>query len=488
MKISNAIYYVKTALVALIGFPLVASLILLGFMAGWFAESGIVAACAVILPLPIFSSIVWHFSMKRANFPDTTFKRLLPVFVPFFYYMAVWIAIFGLSHYRFNGKPFGAFFPLTLPYFMFNVLLSLGGDFSVFPAIQAVMLFINIATYQAMCALKKRRAKADRGLCACCAAALLLCATAGYQHYERGVMTITRSEDAERVSDEVDLSLYRPFEEGNWLETMQEAPTVTIDEDYPRMDGATAAYPVYGAMAQAIYKGLDENTISEYVRCTKTIEAYGRLTDGEIDIFFGAQPSSRQSEAALAKGVEFDLTPIAKEAFVFFVNGENQVSDLTVDQIRDIYRKKITNWRDVGGANERIIPFQRPEGSGSQTIMQSRVMDGLELPPPMWEEYAAGMGGIISHVAEYRNYSSAIGYSFRYFAQGMKPNDGIKLLAVGGVAPTAENIKSGAYPFTIDVYAVTAGHVRGSVAKLIGWILSDQGQDFIERCGYVRAK
>jgi len=139
-----------------------------------------------------------------------------------------------------------------------------------------------------------------------------------------------------RVSNEVNLNNYRPFQEKNKPAKLTDVPTVSFDNNYPKLDGATAAYPVYGAMAQALYKGLDSKTIGNYVQCSKTNEAYERLINGEIDIFFGAQPSKQQLEMAKSKGVEFVLTPIAREAFVFFVNKDNPVSSLTIEQIQDI--------------------------------------------------------------------------------------------------------------------------------------------------------
>jgi phosphate transport system substrate-binding protein len=229
------------------------------------------------------------------------------------------------------------------------------------------------------------------------------------------------------------------------------------------------------------------------VTCSSTSRAYqllingGNDVSGEIDIFFGAQPSQQQKDAAKEKGVELTLTPIAKEAFVFFVHKDNPVNSLTLEQIQDIYQKEITNWKMVGGKAEKIIPFQRPDNSGSQTIMLARVMGDKPLPPPLREEYAAGMGGVINRVAAYRNYSSSIGYSFRFYATGMKPNENIKLLAINGIEPSVENIRNGSYPFTVDVYAVTAGSSNENTPKLIQWILSEQGQDFITQCGYVRS-
>lgn len=291
--------------------------------------------------------------------------------------------------------------------------------------------------------------------------------------------------EVEKVYEEVELEEYFPFYESNMLTPLNEPSTLFIESDYPVIDGATAAYPVYGSMVEMVYKGLDSNTVSKYVNCTNTPSAYKNLINGDVDIIFGVHPSEEQIAMARAAGKEFVLTPIAKEAFVFFVNGENTVSSLTIGQIRDIYQKKITNWKDAGGPYLRIIPFQRPVNSGSQTAMISMVMKGNALPNPLREEYARGMGRIINRVAAYRNYSSAIGYSFRYYATAMKQNDGIKLIAIDGIEPTVGNIKTGTYPFTANLYAVTAGHETPNTKKLIEWLLSTQGQRLIEKCGYV---
>jgi phosphate transport system substrate-binding protein len=306
-----------------------------------------------------------------------------------------------------------------------------------------------------------------------------------FQIYNKNKDILAEDSEVDRIEDEINYDDYWPFY-GEKLKHLNEIPDIIFTEDYPKLDGATAAYPVYGAITQALYKELDDITVQQYVDCTKTNMAYERLINGKIDIFFGAQPSEQQIQMAKEKGVEFVLTPIAKEAFVFFVNKDNPVNSLTLEQIQKIYQKKITNWKKVGGKNEKIMPFQRPENSGSQTIMLAKVMGDKNLPAPVREEHVGGMGGIIKRVATYRNYSSAIGYSFRYFATGMSPNENIKLLAIDGIEPTVENIRNGTYLFTIDVYAVTAGSQNENTKLLIDWILSEQGQNFIETCGYVR--
>ncbi|AHF90671.1 phosphate ABC transporter substrate-binding protein [Opitutaceae bacterium TAV5] len=310
-----------------------------------------------------------------------------------------------------------------------------------------------------------------------------------------------RPEDA-WMPDRFYIENYRPHREGNRLVKVAK-PTLTITENHPRLDGATAAYPVYAAAAQAIYKNLKDYEVEGRVVASTTPRAYTRLIEGKADLIFAAHPSPEQIAAAREKGLVFNLTPIGREAFVFFVHKDNPVETLSTDQIRAIYTKKIRNWREVGGRGKKIVPFQRPKGSGSQTAMEHKVMRGEPLPEPLREEFAQAMGGIIRRVASWRNTSEAIGYSFRVFATQMSPDRQIRLLRIDGVAPGPATIRTGEYPYTVDVFAVTvspaspagADGATGSVPsatapnphvqELVDWFLGPQGQRLIEETGYV---
>ena len=442
---------------------------------------GIVLAAAMMF-LFVYT---WVRHAKKAELPEKASETFFPILLAFGCYMLAWVVIFGLARYRYASDAFIVLFFLTLPYFGPNFMFALFGNFSFFPVLNAAVTGIIMLTVAVTRAAVKKKIRFDKRFLIYLTAAVCLCGVAGFQFYHRSTIFIDRDSHTERIGDEVNLYAYRPFD-SRLLQTPDETPTLSFDKKYPRLDGATAAYPVYAAMAQALYTTLDKDTVGRYVRCSTTDAAYERLILREIDIFFGAQPSKQQMELAAENDVELVLTPIAREAFVFMVNRTNPVDSLTLGQIQDIYQKKITNWSKLGGNDEEILPFQRPENSGSQTVMLAAVMGGKKLPAPLWEEYSSMMGGTVSQVAEYRNSSSAIGYSFRYFATGMKPNDNIKLLTIDGIGPSVENIRNGAYPFTVDVYAVTVGPPEGNSEKLIEWILSEQGQSFIEKCGYVR--
>ena len=213
---------------------------------------------------------------------------------------------------------------------------------------------------------------------------------------------------------------------------------------YRTLDGATALFPIYASFFQAVYPKSNYNRFGFYngfVRCTQTPRAYENLINGYVDIIFCMEPSNDQIARAAERGLEFDMTPIGKDAFVFFVNKNNRVDNITAGQIRGIYSGVITNWKEIGGEDEAIIPYQRPKNSGSQTLLES-IMGEILIMEPLSENIVDYMGQIIERVSEYRNYFNAIGYSFLFFATEMVKNDEIKLLSIDGIIPSKETIIS----------------------------------------------
>ena len=90
------------------------------------------------------------------------------------------------------------------------------------------------------------------------------------------------------------------------------------------------------------------------------------------------------------------------------------------------------------------------------------------------------MVGIVERVSDYRSKSGSIGFSFRYYLEGIIKNPDIKLLSIDGIYPSVESIKNGSYPITAQLYAVTyEGNDNENVDKLIEWVLSEEGQYII---------
>lgn len=286
------------------------------------------------------------------------------------------------------------------------------------------------------------------------------------------------------VDAEVNVYDYMPFSETRKLATLDYDSTLKLTEDLPKMDGATALYPLYSAFVQATYPEKEYSPFDSEVMINTTPDAYSNLIEGNVDLIFAAAPSKSQMTTAEKSGKELKMTPIGREAFVFFVHQKNAVSGLSMEQIKEIYAGKITNWEAVGGAKDSIRAFQRPADSGSQSALE-HLMGDIPIMEAPTENIASGMGGIINEVSQYKNYKNAIGYTFRFYSTEMVKNKEIKLLEIDGIAPTKETIRSGEYPIASEFYVVTAGTENPNVEKFIAWILSPQGQELIEKTGYV---
>ena len=292
----------------------------------------------------------------------------------------------------------------------------------------------------------------------------------------------------DRVNAEVDLEQYEPNTPGTKAVSLEQKASLQLPKDnLLRLDGATALYPLYSAFVQATYPKKVYKVYDPTVRSTKTNQAYKNLIDGTADIIFVAGPSDAQLKHAKNKGVTLNMTPIGREAFVFFVHANNSIEGLTSDQIRSIYSGKVVNWKEVGGKNDKIRAFQRPADSGSQTAFE-KFMGDQELMEAPSQDVVSGMGGVINEVSEYKNYKNAIGYTFRFFSTEMVKNENIRLLKVDGIYPDKESIRSESYPITAEFYAITAGTTNPHAQAFIDWILSAEGQELVEKTGYVPIK
>jgi phosphate transport system substrate-binding protein len=289
-------------------------------------------------------------------------------------------------------------------------------------------------------------------------------------------------ERIQKISEDIYPSEYLPFV-GVKTAALDEPANIRFDSDLPRLDGATAAYPLYAAFVQALYPEGDYRN-GKVLRLSRTNYAYESLVEGRADIIFCYAPSAEQKQLAAEKGLHYRMVPVCRDAFVFFVNKDNPVRDLPLQRIRDIYSGRVTNWKDAGGNNTRITAYQRNPGSGSQTAFLN-IMRGETVMKPLSEEVAISMADLIQKVADYRNHLGALGYSFRFFTQEMARNDAIRLLSIDGISPVVENIRNDVYPFTETLYAITTGGESPNVQKFLDWILSKQGQRLIEKAGYV---
>jgi phosphate transport system substrate-binding protein len=212
------------------------------------------------------------------------------------------------------------------------------------------------------------------------------------------------------------------------------------------------------------------------------------LINGTVGIANASrQISADEMKQADAKGVKPVEFVIARDAIAVIVNPENPVSQLTLQQISDIYSGKISNWKEIGGDDRPIVRLSRETNSGTHVYFLENVIrlgdkknktlfstDTLLLP---------SSEGIIN---ELRSNPNAIGYD----GLGYVPKD-LKMIAIakqaGGayVLPSVITVNDKTYPVARDLYMYTAGQPTGAIKTYLEWIVSAEAQKIVSDLGFV---
>lgn len=291
----------------------------------------------------------------------------------------------------------------------------------------------------------------------------------------------------------INVMLTRP---DNW-QKIADAPVIDI-ADMAVLDGSTATIPITAEMFRQFYGFTDSQIESDpVVFHSTTHSAYINLIDSQnrldrshpTSLILVTPPSEEELQYAEDNQVELEMTPIAKDGFVFITHTNNPVDTLTVAQIQDIYTGKITNWNQVGGDDLEIKAYQREQNSGSQTVMEQMVMQGRQMLSPIGAKICIGMGMLVDAVAEFENGPASIAYTYYYYINNLYKNDNIKVINIDGIAPDNSNLISGAYPFSASYYAVMRkDEPQDSPARILrDYLVTPQGQELIAMAGYCKA-
>ena len=283
-----------------------------------------------------------------------------------------------------------------------------------------------------------------------------------------------------------------PLETPTPTEPPSEAPPAPVEqfcftrENFPRLNGSTSTVPLGKAMASVLL-GETQEEVSDLISFSKTTQSYRQLMYGYADLLIAAEPAAVIWEEKANRGFDWEMEPFAVDGLVFLVNEDNPVDSLTTEQVQKIYTGEITNWAQVGGSDLEIVPFQRNPEAGSQTAMRKLVMGDLPMMDAPAEYVQGEMGDLIEAVAAYDGTAAAIGYTVYYYAEDMRMADGLKILAIDGVTPCDETIRSGDYPFLNNYYTlIAAGLPEDAPARVLyRWLLSEEGQRLVAHQGYV---
>ena len=279
-----------------------------------------------------------------------------------------------------------------------------------------------------------------------------------------------------------------------WYPT-QEAIDWGFDQTMPVVDGSTSTYPYTMAVYGALFS--NSNRHPQYPQShSKSFYSYDRLISGEADLLFAStKPTQDTLDKAAAAGVELEFIPISYDAMVFFTNGDNPATGLTMEQIRNVYvDNAYTNWNQMGGPDAGLVPFCRNRDSGSQAQMEEFFLQGGEIHPDIQEETTSvAMASVLTDVVEAKSddpLTYGLGYSIYYYYLQTTPMlvgpDALKLLEVEGVYPTDATIADGSYPLAGYNYVVLrADQPEGSLARrMADFMLSRAGQQCVANAGF----
>lgn len=194
--------------------------------------------------------------------------------------------------------------------------------------------------------------------------------------------------------------------------------------------------------------------------------------DGTVDIGASSRELKPEEKAQLVEHI------IAKDGIAVIVHPSNPISNLSKDQVRDIFAGKIANWKDLGGANKTITFVAREEGSGTRAAFDEMVM-GKELISNK-AILQSSNGAIRTTVA---GDPASIGFiSFGYIDKS------VKALSINNVEAKVENVLNGKYPISRPLLFVTKSEPQGVVKAFIDFCLSQEGQAIVAKEGYIPVK
>ncbi len=207
------------------------------------------------------------------------------------------------------------------------------------------------------------------------------------------------------------------------------------------------------------------------------------LINGTTDIATSSRPMKEAEQNKLRnrhKSLGTEIA-VAKDGVTFYVNESSTLTALTTEQLKKIYQGDITNWKDVGGPDASIVLYSRENSSGTYVFVKDNLLKG--------EDFAAtaqtlpGTAAVVNAVAKDK---FGIGYGGAAYAAGVKE---LKI-QVGNeaIGPTAENIKSGKYPLSRDLYFYLRNRPAGEAKSFIDFCLSEAGQKLVSQIGYFPVK
>jgi phosphate transport system substrate-binding protein len=238
--------------------------------------------------------------------------------------------------------------------------------------------------------------------------------------------------------------------------------------------GSTTVLPIAQGTLEAFMKKHPEVQIS--LSGGGSGEGIKALIDKTTDIATSSREIKKEEvELAKTKNINPVANVVANDAIVPVVHPKNKVKNLSIDQLSQIYQGKITNWKEVGGEDLKIVVISRDSSSGTFESWDHFVMKKAKVAPQA--QMLASNGAIVTAIAKNRY---AIGYlGIGYVNKSLKP------LQVNGITASIATALSKEYPMSRELYMYTDGDATGNVAKYIAFVKSAEGQKIVVKEGFV---
>ncbi|HOC60052.1 MAG TPA: phosphate ABC transporter substrate-binding protein [Smithellaceae bacterium] len=205
-------------------------------------------------------------------------------------------------------------------------------------------------------------------------------------------------------------------------------------------------------------------------------EGIKALIDKTADIATSSREiKPKEIELAKSKGVHPVAHIVAYDAIIPVVHPKNKVKNLTVDQLGQIYQGNITNWKELGGDDLKIVVISRDSSSGTFESWDHFVMKKAKVTPKA--QMLASNGALVTAVAKNK-------YAIAYLGIGYL-NKSVKPLQVNGITASIQTAMSKEYPFSRELYMYTNGEPQNAVAKYLAFVKSTQGQKVVAKEGFV---
>ena len=171
--------------------------------------------------------------------------------------------------------------------------------------------------------------------------------------------------------------------------------------------------------------------------------------------------------------------PVAKDGLSVYVNDSNPLTELSMPQLKAIFTGKVTNWKEVGGPDAKIIPYSRENSSGTYVFFKEHVLGNADYTPR-----AQAMPGTAAVVNAVVKEKFGIGYGGAAYAKGIKVLKIKKDAASPAIAPEDATIKSGTYPLSRPLFFYVRAKPSAEIKAFTDWVLSAEGQGIVTKVGY----